>query len=328
MEKDFREQVEMTNGIEILPKEIVKSVCEMYRKCKTCLLSYKVKEEVQHKCGHGQCSNCLEYVDLYQHKCYIVSDCYRDNKRLEIKHKAEQRCLEAIKLMSTTEGGVVQDVARKPITFKDLEEEMRERPPLQERVGPTRQETTDRMKKELQYLGVDITTIPDNKVEDFYSNHFQWAEPKNTEKELVFADIECTIDDSRTFTPNLICFERETSDEKYHFWGKSCIREFINQLKAWIKPTRGRLQFHSFFHNFRGFDGLFIIKQLYDMNLKVSKVLTTGQKILYFECGNLKFKDSMSFLNMPLEKFTDTFKLSELKKGYFPHKFNTAENEN
>lgn len=205
---------------------------------------------------------------------------------------------------------------------------MRERPPLQERVGPTRQETTDRIKKELQYLGVDISTIPDNKVEDFYSNHFQWAEPKNTEKELVFADIEYTIDDSRTFTPNLICFERETSEEKYHFWCKSCIREFINQLKAWIKPTRGRLQLHSFFHNFRGFDGLFNIKKLYDMNLKVSKVLTTGQKILYFECGNLKFKDSMSFLNMPLEKFSDTFKLSELKKGYFPHEFNTAENEN
>ena len=72
---------------------------------------------------------------------------------------------------------------------------------------------------------------------------------------------------------------------------------------------------------------MFIIKQLYDMNLKVSKVLMTGQKILYFECGNLKFKDSMPFLNMPLEKFKDTFGLTELKKGYFPHKFNTEENQ-
>ena len=73
---------------------------------------------------------------------------------------------------------------------------------------------------------------------------------------------------------------------------------------------------------------MFIIKQLFDMNVKVSKVLMTGQKILYFECGQLKFKDSMSFLNMPLENFTKTFGLTELKKGYFPHKFNREENLN
>ena len=63
------------------------------------------------------------------------------------------------------------------------------------------------------------------------------------------------------------------------------------------------------------------------MNLKVSKVLMTGQKILYFECGQLKFKDSLSFLNMPLEAFTKTFGLTEAKKGYFPHAFNRAENQ-
>ena len=91
-------------------------------------------------------------------------------------------------------------------------------------------------------------------------------------------------------------------------------------------PNTAELQ--VYFHNFRGFDGVFIIKQLYDMNLKVSKVLMTGQKILYFECGHLKFKDSMSFLNMPLENFTKTFRLTEFKKGYFPDKFNREENLN
>ena len=196
---------------------------------------------------------------------YIVSDCYRDNKRLEIKYKAEQRCLEAIKLISTTEGDVDQDVARKPITLKDLDEEMREQPPLQERDGPTSQETIETIKKELRYLGVDITTIPDNKVEDFYSTHFEWAEKEDIEKELVFADIECTIDDSRTFTPNLICFEREASDVKYHFGGKSCIRKFLGQLMEWEKEGQARkgwnkFQLHIFFHNFRGFDGLFRVE--------------------------------------------------------------------
>ena len=117
---------------------------------------------------------------------------------------------------------------------------------------------------------------------------------------------------------------------KHHIWGTSCIRKFLEKLLTWLQEKEGKrnqVEFQVYFHNFRGFDGMFIIKQLYDMNLKVSKVLMTGQRILYFECGNLKFKDSMPFLNMPLEKFKDTFGLTELKKGYFPHKFNTEENQ-
>ena len=237
--------------------------------------------------------------------------------------------------MSTTEGDVVQDVAKKPITYKERDEEKRQKhPPLQEQAGPTRQESIDEVKKKLQDLGVDFTEIPENKLMNFYSDHFEWGERKRQkEKELVFADIECSIDDARKFSPNLICFEREASDVKYHIWGTSCIRKFLEKLLTWLQEKeekegkRNQVEFQVYFHNFRGFDGMFIIKQLYDMNLKVSNVLMSGQKILYFECGNLKFKDSMSFLNMPLEKFTDTFGLTELKKGYFPHKFNTEENQ-
>ena len=89
---------------------------------------------------------------------------------------------------------------------------------------------------------------------------------------------------------------------KHHIWGTSCIRKFLEKPLTWLQEKEGKrnqVEFQVYFHNFRGFDGMFIIKQLYDMNLKVSKVLMTGQKILYFECGNLKFKDSMSFLKMP-----------------------------
>ena len=79
----------------------------------------KIKEGVKHKCGHGQCANCLEYVDLYRHHCHIVSECYRDNTRRENKQRAEERCLEAIKMTWTTDGHIVQDILRKPITFKE-----------------------------------------------------------------------------------------------------------------------------------------------------------------------------------------------------------------
>jgi len=41
----------------------------------------------------------------------------------------------------------------------------------------------------------------------------------------------------------------------------------------------------------------------------------------------IRFIDSMSFFQMPLSAFPKTFGLTELKKGYFPHKFNLPENQ-
>ena len=76
----------------------------------------------------------------------------------------------------------------------------------------------------------------------------------------------------------------------------------------------------------RGFDGNFILEALYDQGRAVEKPLTQGAKILYFESGNLIFKDSMNFFAMALEKFPATFNLRELHKGFFPHAFNREEN--
>lgn len=84
----------------------------------------------------------------------------------------------------------------------------------------------------------------------------------------------------------------------------------------------------TFFHNFRGFDGNFILEILYDQGRAVERPLTQGAKILYFETGDLVFKDSLNFFAMPLERFPATFPLTELHKGYFPHAFNREENFN
>ena len=82
----------------------------------------------------------------------------------------------------------------------------------------------------------------------------------------------------------------------------------------------------TFFHNLRGFDGNFILETLYDQGRAVERPLTRGAKILYFETGDLVFKDSLNFFAMPLERFPATFHLTELHKGYFPHAFNRQEN--
>ena len=334
MEKDLIKEVARTNGIVIPPQKPPKTVCELYRKCHTCMVSYKVKQGVPHKCGYGQCNNCLNFVDLYNHRCFIMSDKYKANKKAEMHKRTEEQIMDSIKEMKTEGGEKVKDVAKKLYTKEELRELNNKRPPLP--LDPQeRQEAINKVQKQLQDLGVDVTVIPDEKINDFYYDHFRVdKQPSEIKKELVFADIECSIDDDRMFTPNLICFERESSDQKYECWGKSCMREFQKKLMGLLSAMEkehhlkwNQVQLHVYFHNLRGFDGMFIIKQLYDMNLKVSKVLMTGQKILYFEHRQIRFKDSLSFLNMPLENFTKTFDLTEVKKGFFPHAFNKEENQ-
>ena len=41
----------------------------------------------------------------------------------------------------------------------------------------------------------------------------------------------------------------------------------------------------------------------------------------------IRFIDSLSFFQMPLSAFPKTFGIEELKKGYFPHLFNTPDNQ-
>lgn len=45
------------------------------------------------------------------------------------------------------------------------------------------------------------------------------------------------------------------------------------------------------------------------------------------EEAEIKFRDSLNFLRMPLKALPKTFGLIELKKSYFPHFFNRKENQ-
>ena len=159
-------------------------------------------------------------------------------------------------------------------------------------------------------------------------------------KNLIFADIECLIDDSNTFIPILICFTKGHLKTIHHHWGTNCVSLFLETLQKWgeeqrdeenermgIEKGKGKLpEYTVFFHNLKGFDGVLLMNTLYNQNLKVTNQMGTGTKILHFKHSNLTFKDSLNFLNMPLAAFPKTFGLTELKKGFFPHKFSKLEN--
>ena len=81
-------------------------------------------------------------------------------------------------------------------------------------------------------------------------------------------------------------------------------------------------------HNFKGYDGYFILEELYKQHVTNLSQIVNGAKILGLEIPNVKFIDSMNFFPMALSNFPKTFGIRELKKGFFPHFFNIQENQN
>ena len=173
----------------------------------------------------------------------------------------------------------------------------------------------------MQERGVALEAITQDMVDREVRRNQKQEEDLTSQQEpstiMIFADVECLLDSSNTFVPILICYARHDDDTIYHHWGTNCIQAFIETMIDWSnqdKKEEDTKELHIFFHNLKGFDGCFMIDALYKMNLKVTEFMATGTKALHFKHRNLVFKDSLSFLNMPLTNFTKTFGLTELKK--------------
>jgi len=152
---------------------------------------------------------------------------------------------------------------------------------------------------------------------------------------FVYADIEAMtvqVEGERQFVPNLLCYQTSEEDQIHSLWGNNICMQFINTLKKLAQVSDGEKKCERpvivIFHNLKGFDGTLLINTLYEHAHEVKNQFAIGAKVLCFQSGPLTFKDSLCFLNMPLAAFPDTFGLTEMKKGYFPHAFNTPENQN
>ena len=70
----------------------------------------------------------------------------------------------------------------------------------------------------------------------------------------------------------------------------------------------------------------FIIKNILPTD-NVPEILLNGSKLLVIKFMGIKIIDSINFIPMALSKMPKTFGLNELKKGFFPHFFNTPKNQ-
>lgn len=145
---------------------------------------------------------------------------------------------------------------------------------------------------------------------------------------FVYADYEAVTDAEGVQTPILVCAEAEDEDETYSFYGPSCTEEFVDYLDGLTVDEYGdERKVICIFHNFKGYDGIFILKYLYDTHRTVENQICIGTKVLSLSTGDITFKDSLCFLSFPLSSFPATFGIEELCKGFFPHQFNTSENQ-
>ena len=134
----------------------------------------------------------------------------------------------------------------------------------------------------------------------------------------VFFDIEA-MQPKEQHIANLVVAETEDDDPPKRFSGPFCIRDFLEWLDTLtLHDTR---QVNVLAHNFQGYDGYFIIHQYYGDN-RIVQQLRNGCKLLEVKHDRIRFIDSMSFFQLPFSAFPKTFGLTELCKGYFPHKFN------
>ena len=147
---------------------------------------------------------------------------------------------------------------------------------------------------------------------------------------FVYADYEAAQDHEGVFVPNLLCYTTSEEEEIHVLHGEDCSLQFLQELDelADVQDSDREREIIIVFHNFKGFDSVFIVNELYRQQREVVEQLTVGAKVLSFRSGALKFIDSLSFLPMPLASFTSTFNLTEMKKGFFPHLFNTPDNQN
>ena len=144
---------------------------------------------------------------------------------------------------------------------------------------------------------------------------------------FVYFDIEAR-QETGEHVANLLCAETSESDEQFTFAGDFCIEAFLDWAQTLTQPLNPQVRRNviCLAHNFKGYDSYFILEQCYKQYMKPQQ-LANGAKILSLSFAGLHFLDSLSFLPMALAAFPKAFGLTELKKGFFPHFFNTQDNQ-
>ena len=122
---------------------------------------------------------------------------------------------------------------------------------------------------------------------------------------FVYADFEATQNAEGVFVANLLCYSSSAETTIHVLDGEDCALHFLRDLDDLtdIPDREDEREILVVFHNLKGFDGMFILHELYQQQREVADQLTVGAKVLSFKSGPIKFIDSLCFLPMPQPLF-------------------------
>jgi hypothetical protein len=167
----------------------------------------------------------------------------------------------------------------------------------------------------------------------------------NHEEEFKLFGLECTCGQSVTpvnnpkctYTEKYIFFDYESQQSTgvhipnlvvaHDFEGNKWEFNTNDEFCSWLISPEHR-GYTAIAHYSQGYDSQFIMQYCVQNTLK-PETIYNGTKLMYLKIHRigLRIIDSFNFVSSPLASFPKTFGLTELKKGYFPHLFNTVENE-
>ncbi|XP_058890904.1 uncharacterized protein LOC117407014 isoform X1 [Acipenser ruthenus] len=157
-----------------------------------------------------------------------------------------------------------------------------------------------------------------------HSDHkcfIQMLKPKEPTDKYVFYDFECR-QEAGVHIPNyLYCMHM--GGESWYWEGEECVKKFFERYR---RPCYAGYTFLA--HNAKSYDSYLLMNYLVSNGINPN-IIAQGSKLMCFtdEAFKMRYIDSFNFLPMKLSALPAAMGF-EAKKGYFPHFFNTVENQN
>ena len=145
---------------------------------------------------------------------------------------------------------------------------------------------------------------------------------KHTERYLYY-DFETRYENGQ-HVANFVAVKEWGREEIWYNSGPNCVKVFLEKYR---KHKYNDCTFVA--HNAAGFDNYIILEELMRQNQHVSLIMQNSRIVLMRDTVyNQRYIDSYSFMPMRLANTPKAFGFDdEVGKGYFPHRFNTAEHD-
>ena len=178
-----------------------------------------------------------------------------------------------------------------------------------------------------------------------HRDHTCYVQPLRRQKredanvKYVFYDFESMEVEGSLHKPNLCianvvctrCMHEPISDydackcdrRQVRFRGDNALEDFCEHLFS----TGFYIGAVCLAHNASRYDSHFILQYAVRLGGSPPEVVSNGLKLMSLTVCGVKFIDSCNFLPMALSALPKAFGLNELRKGYFPHRFNTPTNQ-